>query len=268
VSFSAEWLSLREPHDVRARNPVVLNAVLRAFRRKPDLRIIDLGCGTGSLLRTLSHKFAAKQEWRLVDYDPALLARAAESAAALGLRIRPVTADLDRELEKVLQEPADLVTNSALLDLVSERWINRLIDGAASRNLSVYAALNYDGRIEISPAHPLDEAVVQAVNLHQRGDKGFGPALGPSAADAVIGKFMQRGFSVVHGPADWVAAEADRAFQNAIIGGWAEAAQDTGTLMVMDVSAWLSFRQAEIAAGRSRLLVGHVDSFAVPPSAP
>ena len=35
-----------------------------------------------------------------------------------------------------------------------------------------------------------------------------------------------------------------------------------------DVSAWLSFRLTEIEAGRSRLLVGHVDFFAVPPSAP
>jgi len=268
LSFSAEWLSLREPYDMRARNPVVLNEVLGAFRRKPDLRVIDLGCGTGSTLRTLSPKLAAKQEWRLVDYDPALLTRAAESAAALDLPIRPITADLNRELEAVLQEPGDLVTNSALLDLVSESWIDGLIDVAASRNLSVYAALNYDGRIEMSPLHPLDEAVVQAVNQHQRGDKGFGPALGPGAADATIAKFMQRGFSVVHGPADWVAAEADRAFQNAIVGGWAEAARDTNTITAKDESAWLSFRQAEIAAGRSRLVVGHVDFFAVPPSAP
>jgi hypothetical protein len=128
--------------------------------------------------------------------------------------------------------------------------------------------LNYDGRIELSPAHPLDEAVAQAVNLHQRGDKGFGPALGPGAANAAITKFMQRGFSVVHGPADWVTGEEDRSFQNAIVGGWAEAAQDTGSLTAKDVSAWLSFRQAEIEAGRARLLLGHVDFFAVPPSVP
>jgi len=268
VSFTAEWLSLREPYDMRARNPVVLNAVLGAFRSKPNLRITDLGCGTGSTLRTLSPKLAAKQEWRLVDYDPALLARAGQSAAALDLPIRPVIADLNRELEQVLQEPADLVTNSALLDLVSEDWIDRLVACAASRDLAVYAALTYDGRIELSPAHPLDEAVVQAVNQHQRGDKGFGPALGPGAADAALAKFMQRGFSVVHGPADWTASEEYAAFQTAIVGGWALAARDIGTLATADLIEWLFFREAEIAAGRSRLLVGHVDFFAVPPSAP
>src|SRR5205807_1101526 len=132
VSFSAEWLSLREPHDVRARNPVVLNAVVGAFRGKQSLRITDLGCGTGSTLRTLSPRLLPQQEWRLIDYDPALLARAAQSAAALDLPIRPVTADLNRELEQMLLAPAHLLTPSALLDLVSEDWIERLVACAAS----------------------------------------------------------------------------------------------------------------------------------------
>jgi hypothetical protein len=133
VSFSAEWLSLREPFDVRARNPVVMNAVIGAFKS------------------TLSQKLTAKQDWRLVDYDRALLARASESAAGLNAQVEMVAADLNRELEQVLDRPADLVTNSALFDLVSEDWIERLVDSAARRKLSVYAALNYDACGEPTP---------------------------------------------------------------------------------------------------------------------
>lgn len=265
MSFSADWLSLREPYDMRARNPAVMSAVIGAVQGAPTLRITDLGCGTGSTLRTLSPGLAAKQEWRLVDYDRALLARAAEAAAAVGVPAQTVTADLHRELEEVLRQPADLVTTSALLDLVSAEWLDRLVDCAAANALCVYAALSYDGRIEVAPAHPLDRAVVQAINLHQRGDKGFGPALGPAGAETAIAKFTQRGFSVLHGPADWGASAEDRAFQSEIVGGWAQAARETG-LTASDVDGWLSFRQDEIAAGRSSLKVGHVDFYAAPPS--
>jgi SAM-dependent methyltransferase len=265
--FSADWLTLREPYDQRARNPVVMNAVIGAFKAKPTIRIVDLGCGTGSTLRTLAARLSANQDWRLIDHDPALLKRAMVNSSALAEHVETAAADLNRELEAVLQVPADLVTTSALLDLVSEEWSDRFVNCAAAHALFVYAALSYDGRIEIAPAHPLDEVIVRAVNLHQRGDKGFGPALGPLAGETVIAKFMRRGYSVVQGAADWIASEQDRAFQTEIVRGWAAAVQETGALSASDLKAWLSFRQNEIAAGRATLRVGHVDFFAAPASA-
>lgn len=262
--FSAEWLTLREPYDRAARNPVVLNAALGALAGKPDLHIVDLACGTGSSLRALAPRLTANQHWRLVDHDPSLLAHAAGSAAALGVSATRVGADLARELETVLAEPADLIATSALLDLVSDGWLARLIDCAATRKCPVYAALSYDGRIGLAPAHPLDGRLVEAVNSHQRGDKGFGPALGPSAAASAIAKFMQRGFSVVQGTADWVVGGRDPVFQSDIVRGWAVAARETGALTAHEVGTWRAFRQDEIAAGRCSLRVGHVDFFAAP----
>jgi SAM-dependent methyltransferase len=265
--FSAEWLSLREPFDLRARNPDVLNALLGSVAAKPNLRIVDLACGTGSTLRALAPRLSAEQQWRLVDYDHALLARAAESAAATSVSATTIAADLDRELETVLAEPADLITTSALLDLVSDAWLARLIDCAAACAVPVYAALSYDGRVELAPAHPLDDALVHAVNLHQRRDKGFGPALGPSAAETALAKFAQGSFSLVHGQSDWLASEHGAAFQREIVRGWAAAAGETGTITQHDLERWLAFREEEITAGRSSLRVGHVDFFVVPKAA-
>jgi SAM-dependent methyltransferase len=265
--FSADWLSLREPFDLRARNPAVLNALLGSVTAKPNLRIVDLGCGTGSTLRALAPRFSAGQHWRFVDYDRALLVRAAESAVALEVSATTIAADLNRELETVLAEPADLITTSALLDLVSDAWLERLIDCAGARAAPVYAALSYDGRVELAPGHPLDEAVLGAVNLHQRGDKGFGPALGPSAAETALAKFTQRGFSVVHGRSDWVASEQDVAFQSELVRGWAAAAREMGKIAAHDLESWLAFREEEIAAGCSSLRVGHIDFFAAPAAA-
>jgi SAM-dependent methyltransferase len=265
--FSAEWLSLREPHDRGARNPVLLKAVTNAFAGKADVRILDLGCGTGSTLRALAPRLGARQHWRLVDHDQALLGHAAESAAALNVKASAIRVDLDRQVESLLGEPADLVTMSALLDLVSDEWLDRFVNCIAARGLHVYAALSYDGRAEIAPMHALDETVVRAVNLHQHSDKGFGPALGPSAATRTIEKLMQRGFFVHRGPADWIASAQDAAFQFEIVRGWAAAARETDVISAEDVARWLAFRESEIAARRSSLRVGHVDFFALPPSA-
>ena len=80
TGFSADWLALREPYDVRARNPAVLDAVIAAFKGYPSIRIVDLACGTGSTLRALAPHLPAPQNWQLADNDLSLLARASATA--------------------------------------------------------------------------------------------------------------------------------------------------------------------------------------------
>ncbi len=262
--FSADWLALREPHDVRARNATVLDAVVASFAGNNSVRIVDLACGTGSTLRALAPRFPCGQNWRLVDNDLSLLARASGAAKPAGVTVTTTPIDLNRDLEAALDGPVDLVTTSALLDLISEQWLDRLAVETLARSIPLYAALSYDGRIEIGPSHALDAKIVAAVNKHQRGNKGFGPDLGPTAAGACIARFESLGCSVVHGASDWVADPDDREFQSEIFSGWASAARDTGDLPLSDTVEWLTFRRDQAAAGRSSLRVGHVDIFARP----
>jgi hypothetical protein len=259
MSFSAEWLALREPHDVRARNPDVLREVVAAIAHHPSVTIIDLACGTGSTLRALAPHFPARQTWRLVDNNLSLLARINTTPNATAVPL-----DLARDLEAALDGQVDLVTTSALLDLVSGEWLERLAVEAAARRVPVYAALTYDGRVEIEPPDPLDQRVVAAVNAHQRRDKGFGPALGPAAARAAIEQFERVGYTVVHGPADWVFTPDDREIQTETLSGWASAARETGNPPLAEMFDWLTRRRAAVTAGRSSMRVGHVDLFARP----
>jgi SAM-dependent methyltransferase len=262
--FSAQWLALRESYDRAARNPVVLQAALDALAGRPSPRIVDLACGTGSTLRALAPRLGRGQRWRLVDHDSELLARAAESAAALNVPAITVAADLARDLHGALAVPSDLIATSALLDLVSGDWLASLVENVAARRCPLYAALSYDGRIAFEPSHPLDGAIADAVNVHQRGDKGFGPALGPSAAAAAISRLERCGFSVVHGPADWLASAKDGEFQFEIVRGWATAVRELASLPAREIDEWLAFRRQVIAEGGASLRVGHVDIFAMP----
>ncbi len=264
TGFSADWLALREPYDLRARNPAVLDAVVASLAGNNQIRIVDLACGTGSTMRALAPRFPAAQNWRLADNDLSLLARASGMARPLRVTVTTTPIDLNHDLEAALDGPVDLVTTSALLDLVSEAWLDRLAVETLARGIPLYAALSYDGRIEIAPSHQRDAAIIAAVNKHQRGNKGFGPALGPEAAKACIARFEQLGCSVVHGASDWAAGPTEREFQIEIFSGWASAARDTGDLPLPDIVEWLTFRRDQVAAGRSSLRVGHVDIFARP----
>lgn len=262
--FSADWLALREPYDSKARNPGVLDAVARAFRDYPSVTVTDLACGTGSTLRAIRERLPRHQNWRLVDNDLGLLGRAAQSAQAAGVGAQGIPTDLAHDLEAALDGGVDLVTASALLDLVSGAWLDRLAMETAARRIAVYAALTYDGRIAFAPADPLDADIIAAVNAHQRTDKGFGAALGPDSAQAAIAAFEAVGYEVERGDADWVFEPQDGVIQAEVLRGWAQAARELGRMSRADIAQWLTRRLALVMAGRSRIRVGHVDLLARP----
>lgn len=262
--FSADWLSLREPYDRAARNAGVLDAVGAHFADRASIAVVDLACGSGSTLRAISPRLPARQDWRLVDNDLSLLARAAALGAPPRLTVTARPVDLARDLELALDGPLDLVTTSALFDLVSAPWLDRLATEVAARNLPVYAALTYNGEAALDPSDPFDAHIVDAVNRHQRTDKGFGPALGPTAAAAAKAAFARVGYSVIEGRSDWAFGPQDRAIQSEILAGWAAAARALGDLAEGEIAAWLARRGDLVKAGRSTMRVGHVDVFACP----
>jgi hypothetical protein len=262
--FSADWLALREPFDLRARNPVVLDAVAASLGQHASVQVFDLACGTGSTLRALSPRLPARQNWKLIDNDSRLLTRATAMPVAADIAVTTTRLDLDRDLEAALEGATDLVATSALLDLVSDSWLDRLVLAVTARSIPFYAALSYDGRSIFTPSDPFDVSIAAAVNAHQRNDKGFGPALGPAAAAFTIARFEALGYQVVHGESDWMMEPKDVDMQTEIMAGWASAANEAGSVSSADATAWLTRRRAAIDGGRSSLRVGHVDFFAMP----
>jgi hypothetical protein len=264
TGFSAAWLALRERHDRKARNTEVLDALARAFANRGSIAVVDLACGTGATLRAISSRLPPRQDWRLVDNDLGLLARAAALGRPPDLSVLARAVDLARDLELALDGPTDLIATSALLDLVSSTWIDRLAVEAAARSLPLYAALSYDGRTEFAPVEKHDQAVIAAVNAHQRTDKGFGRALGPDAASAAVRAFQRVGYAVQEGRSDWILQPADREIQLQLLAGLAIAAREIGSLEGQAIAGWLEQRQANVVAGCSIMRVGHVDFLATP----
>ncbi len=254
MGFSATWLSLREPADHAARDAALLAAAAKAAGAAPV--IVDLGCGTGSTIRALANHLQQPAAWRLVDNDADLLEHAARATED---HVTTHRIDL-RDLDTLPLDGASLVTASALLDLCSRDWVQRLAERLAAQTLPFYAALNYNGAMQWSPVDPSDDAVTQAFNRHQRGDKGFGPALGADSADAIAEVFSAAGFKVLQADSPWQLGPAEADLQRELLTGIAGAAAEAGA----DVSdRWLQTRIGALAEARCR--IGHRDLLALPP---
>jgi hypothetical protein len=171
--------------------------------------------------------------------------------------------DLNDDVGPLL-DGADLVTSSALIDLVSEPWLANLAAAVAARSLPAYIALTYDGRAELKGADPFDQRIIAAVNAHQLGNKGFGPALGPRAADFAMQMFRTFGYAVVHGKSDWAAGADDSDFQIELLAGWRQAAEEMGEIPRDTLEDWFMRRCEAAKAGNLTLSIGHVDFFAQP----
>ena len=276
MSFSTNWLDLREPVDLRSRNADVIEAMAAHFSSAQKLDIVDIACGTGSTLRALSDPVFQSAHWTLIDHDPALLEAAAERTADVKRAVTTRLADIDTDLGLIFNEETGLVTTSAFLDLVSHDWSRRLVTELTRLRLPFYAALSFNGRMNCDPPHQLDEGIFKLVLKHQRTDKGFGPALGPDAAATVIVELEQAGFSVVQGPSDWRFNPDEGLVQSMLIQGWADAALEMSEfdseaddkLDAEAIADWRDWHLTRIAEGATSILVGHVDFFAMPGALP
>jgi len=279
--FSIDWLSMREPADREARDPALLQRA-RQWLRDAGARpatVVDLGAGTGSTLRSFIDDQEAERHndspvhWRLVDQDAALLAEARRRHSLhTGLEVYEL--DLMHSQTLPLAD-ARLVTASALFDLVSTSFVQRLLDAMAEQNVSqkpaLYAALNYDGSTHWTPAHPLDAPVLAAFNRDQQRDKGFGPALGPRATEFSLEQCERLGYEVYTASSPWQLDGKGGNYGNygkhsalmaALIDGIAQAVSSDPAIEAMALQDWLQFRQAHVATGTCR--IGHTDLLALP----
>lgn len=275
--FSPDWLALREPADHTARSADVLASLAVLFRTHREIRVVDLGCGTGSNLRGTFGALPAIQQWTLVDYDPRLLdaARAALRAWAdtaeerdgslrltkqgKSLDIRFVRADLSRGVDGALAAGTELVTAAALFDLCGAEWLARFADTLRARKLPLYTVLTYDGRDRFEPPHPLDGAMLAAFHTDMRRDKGFGMAAGPDAAASLLSALTERGYRLTTGDSPWVLDAASPLARELAV-GFVAAVKGTGLIDDEAAELWLATR---LAGGTWE--TGHTDLLAVLP---
>lgn len=253
--FSLDWLSLREPADLSARDNDLLQDALRWLQDRDTPIIVDLGAGSGATLRALERTGLRDGLWRLVDNDGALLDAALRRHLA-GWMLEDHQSDLTIVGELPLGG-ARLVTASALFDLASESFLDQLVARLPS-GCALYSALNYDGDMHWGPAHALDAEVVAAFNRDQRRDKGMGgQALGPQAVAYLTQLLEERGFRVQVAASPWRLSSEDSTLMEALVTGIAAAVADQ-----FPAQALADWQHCQEQA--DSCYVGHLDLLALP----
>lgn len=281
--FSECWLALRAHADQRARAAVLDQRLATHLQRrlaegKAALNLVDLGTGSGANAVFLAPRLPGPQRWHLLDHDAGLLARAAARVASTadGAGWAPTVSTRCGDLADLVGDGfhgMDLVTASALIDLLGERWLEQLARALAAADAALLVTLSVDGRWTFRSAagdldvDPDDDKVRALFNAHQRRSKGPDGALGAAAAPALVSFLQAAGLEVTTAPSPWrlvLGCTDDRALALALLQGWLDAAIEQSPGEEDGIRRWGKRRRAWMEAGSGVVEVGHIDVLAVP----
>lgn len=275
---SPGWLQLREAADAGARAAELVSQVRRFMTGASGVVIHDLGCGTGSMGRWLASRLPIRQHWIMYDRDPDLLGHAARRLVRRTGDGPPVTAEVRQaditrltadDLRSGIAGPtgnrdgtAVLVTASALLDLLTAAEVERLVAACVAAGCPALLTLSVVGRVDLTPADPLDARVAAAFNAHQRRTVAGRRLLGPDATAATVAAFTRRGVATVVHPSPWrLGADAGDLVAEWFL-GWVDAACEQSPELSGPMRGYTRRRLAELADGRFEVVVHHDDLLA------
>lgn len=265
---STEWLALREPADAAARDRGLV-ARLRSLPSAGSRWLIhDLGGGTGSMGRWLAPRLDGPQHWVVHDRDADLLELATtnpprRSADGAQVSVETNLADITT-LRPERLAGTSLITASALLDMLTEDELTRLVTLCTAVGCPVLLTLSVVGRVTLDPAEPIDRRVAAAFDAHQRRVTERGQLLGPDAAGRALEHFERLPREVLVRPSPWRLGPAHAALAAEWFTGWIAAAREQEVALTTETEAYVERRLAQVAAGRLAVTVDHVDVLVLP----
>lgn len=280
--FAAAWLALREPVDCASRSQRLATLAGEWLSAcSTPYRLLDLGCGRGSNVHYLAPRLPGPQTWTLVDHDATLLSDA--RARVMTLRDasgQTIVADTQAasfaRLDTPVLNSAHLITASALLDLVSNRWIDDLVAHCVAHHQGLLMALSVTGEWWFTDRHQRsvtddeDHWLLELFRAHQQRDKGLGDALGGCAHAALVAAFNAVNYRVEEADTSWVLSAGNpdhHSLMASLIDGWASAATEHAPDAAGRIADWAAQRHQAVASGERGIWVGHRDLLALPKKA-
>jgi hypothetical protein len=218
--------------------------------------------------RWLAPRLPGPQHWVVHDLDADLLLVAASDPPGPAADGAAVTVEARRsDIARLRPDDltgASLITASALLDILTDDELTGLVGVCADAGCSILLTLSVIGRVELTPADPLDRRVAAAFDAHQRRTTERGRLLGPDAVEVAVEQFGQRGIDVVVRPSPWQLGAAEAELAAEWFTGWVAAACEQQPELAAECEAYMRDRLAQIEAGQLAVTVEHADLLALP----
>ena len=268
IRVSREWLDLRERADAAARARDLVERLVEASPAADRWTIHDLGCGTGAMGRWLAPLLPGAQHWILHDRDLELLEVAlagppGPAADGAGVTVEAKRSDITRLGPDDLAG-ASLITASALLDILAQDELARLVAVCAGARCPSLLTLSVVGRVELAPPDPLDDRVAGAFDAHQRRTTDRGRLLGPDAVAFAAEEFRRLGADVIVRPSPWRLGGPEGDLVAEWFSGWVAAACEQQVELGAETEAYTRRRLAQAAAGELVVDVDHADILVLP----
>jgi hypothetical protein len=259
------WLAARVAADAAARAatrntlvPDLIDYLAVTGDHQDTLEIIDLGAGTGANQRWLAPQLPFRQRWVHLDHDPII---------SRSLPLPDDTMIIDDTVEALSRLLASrdagrqLVTCSALLDVLTMAQLNAVCRAVIDNRVPALFSLTVTGMLWVVPSHPDDQPLLDAFNDHQRRAGRAGPEAASLAAEAL----RAAGFDVRCQETPWrLTAASGREFVGQVLQERLCAAASQHPDLAQAANAWLELRRSQLALGIMRVELGHGDILALP----
>ncbi|MEH1835405.1 MAG: hypothetical protein V7L29_25960 [Nostoc sp.] len=278
----AQWLELRIFYDAKARNLNVETSCQQYLQRYKNLKILDLGAGTGANCRYYFNKISQEQEWFLVEQNQELLEIAFDrlilwaqengyesqlqnSGLVLKNQVHKIT--IHRivgsilDLENLLDlNTFDLAVANAVFDLFSEKQFQTLLECLKKYQLPMLATINYTGMNFIPPSDN-DSYFIKYYHQHMQRHQYFGRGMGPECGSFMWEAMKGIGMKVLQGESPWEISNSDSVFLEFILGFMEQSIPEIiqEATLQHELNTWLLEKQQMISQNKLSCNVAHQD---------
>ncbi len=235
----AKWLELRIPYDAKGRNSIVEASCQEYLKQRQQLKILDLGAGTGANCRYYLSKISQDQEWFLVEQNQELLEIAFDRLIVWAeengydSQLQNLTLVLNNQVDKITihrivgsildlenlidLNTFDLAVANAVFDLFSENQFQTLLECLKKYQLSLLATLNYTGTNFI-PQTEEDSNFIKYYDQHMQRLQDFGRGMGPDCGSSMWEAMKGIGMKGLQGESPWEISSDDPVFLQLLLG--------------------------------------------------